>query len=588
MPQPQASMTCWRPTARTPSSLNSCGGGVEDALPGAGRGVTSHRSNLPPGRISDRSVLDPCSWGDGLRVPEAIGSESRRSRRWVPDPEPTPQARRGGTHCLATDLTQRDRCVAARVRCRRRDRVRVHRAAAPRPRRDDLPARVLRRHRQLHGRRPPLPHGRARGAHRLTRAGHARDRPLPAARPPRPAAPHPRRSRGLGQRPLRRPRPAEERLHLGRRRAAHVPGHRHRHRQGQEGPVRVHRRRRRGGHRPRRLRHLRARQPALLQMAPLTMWDEVNTGTNLPAEIKIAAVDGDAYKLLFMAKGGGSANKSYLFQETKALLNPAEPAPVPRREAARARHRRLPAVPPGRRHRRHVGRVRGRDGQAGLDPLPRLAAHRGQRRWATASATSSSRPRSSPRSSSSASAPSSAASTSATTCGSSACPATAPRARSAIAVSCSADRQALAKITHDGVFLEQLEHDPARFLPEVDETALGERRGAHRPLPPDGRDPGRAEPLPGQDPPVAVGPDGRGPRHRPRQDQGAPRRRRGHAAVPARPLRLLRRPGQDARGHGLGLVRARPPRAAWTPTSTSSRPPAAAWSCWPRATAAGG
>ncbi|HLM64040.1 MAG TPA: fumarate hydratase [Acidimicrobiales bacterium] len=58
-------------------------------------------------------------------------------------------------------------------------------------------------------------------------------------------------------------------------------------------------------------------------MAPLTMWDEANTQTNLPAEIKIAAVDGDAYKLLFMAKGGGSANKSFLFQETKAVLNRA-------------------------------------------------------------------------------------------------------------------------------------------------------------------------------------------------------------------------------------------------------------------------
>ena len=57
------------------------------------------------------------------------------------------------------------------------------------------------------------------------------------------------------------------------------------------------------------------------QMAPLTMWEETNTGTNLPAEIKIAAVDGDTYKFLFMAKGGGSANKSYLYQETKALLN---------------------------------------------------------------------------------------------------------------------------------------------------------------------------------------------------------------------------------------------------------------------------
>ena len=57
------------------------------------------------------------------------------------------------------------------------------------------------------------------------------------------------------------------------------------------------------------------------QMAPLTMYEEKNTGNNLPAEIKIAAVDGDAYKFLFIAKGGGSANKSYLFQETKALLN---------------------------------------------------------------------------------------------------------------------------------------------------------------------------------------------------------------------------------------------------------------------------
>src|SRR3546814_7122553 len=53
------------------------------------------------------------------------------------------------------------------------------------------------------------------------------------------------------------------------------------------------------------------------QMAPLTMWDEKNTGTNLPAQIELYATPGDAYKLLFMAKGGGSANKSYLYQETK-------------------------------------------------------------------------------------------------------------------------------------------------------------------------------------------------------------------------------------------------------------------------------
>ena len=59
------------------------------------------------------------------------------------------------------------------------------------------------------------------------------------------------------------------------------------------------------------------------QMAPLDMYNEKNTGTNLPAEIKISSVDGDAYTFLFMAKGGGSANKSYLYQETKALLNEA-------------------------------------------------------------------------------------------------------------------------------------------------------------------------------------------------------------------------------------------------------------------------
>src|SRR5699024_6700727 len=58
------------------------------------------------------------------------------------------------------------------------------------------------------------------------------------------------------------------------------------------------------------------------QMAPLTLWDEQNTGTNLPGEIKVSAVDGDEYRFLFMAKGGGSANKSFLFQETKAVLNP--------------------------------------------------------------------------------------------------------------------------------------------------------------------------------------------------------------------------------------------------------------------------
>ena len=62
------------------------------------------------------------------------------------------------------------------------------------------------------------------------------------------------------------------------------------------------------------------------QLAPLTMWEEKNTGTNLPAQIELYSTPegdhGPEYKFLFMAKGGGSANKSFLYQETKAVLNP--------------------------------------------------------------------------------------------------------------------------------------------------------------------------------------------------------------------------------------------------------------------------
>ena len=58
------------------------------------------------------------------------------------------------------------------------------------------------------------------------------------------------------------------------------------------------------------------------QSMPLSMFEEVNSGTNLPAQIDILATNGSTYDFLFVAKGGGSANKSYLYQETKALLNP--------------------------------------------------------------------------------------------------------------------------------------------------------------------------------------------------------------------------------------------------------------------------
>lgn len=58
------------------------------------------------------------------------------------------------------------------------------------------------------------------------------------------------------------------------------------------------------------------------QNAPLSMYEEKNTGCNLPAQLELYATEGDAYKFLFIAKGGGSANKTYLYQETKAVLNP--------------------------------------------------------------------------------------------------------------------------------------------------------------------------------------------------------------------------------------------------------------------------
>ena len=208
------------------------------------------------------------------------------------------------------------------------------------------------------------------------------------------------------------------------------------------------------------------------QMAALDMYEEVNTGNNLPAEIDISAVDGNAYKFLFMAKGGGSANKSYLYQETKALLSPGKlvswidekirtlgtaacppyhlaiviggtSAEYSLKTAKLASARYLDSLPTsgneaGRGFRdleleQEVLKVSQRTGigaQFGgkyfchdvrIIRLPRHGAS---------------------------------------------CPV-------AIAVSCSADRQALGKITADGVFLEQLETDPARYLPDTTHEDLG-------------------------------------------------------------------------------------------------------------------
>ena len=115
------------------------------------------------------------------------------------------------------------------------------------------------------------------------------------------------------------------------------------------------------------------------QVAPITTYEEVNTGTNLPAQIDLMAVDGDEYNFLVITKGGGSANKTFLFQETKALLNPESLLALHRREDQDPRHLCLSAVPPGDRDRRNERRDEPEDGEARQHPLPRRPARAGQR-----------------------------------------------------------------------------------------------------------------------------------------------------------------------------------------------------------------
>jgi len=209
------------------------------------------------------------------------------------------------------------------------------------------------------------------------------------------------------------------------------------------------------------------------QMAPITMYEEKNTGNNLPAEIKIASVDGDSYKFLFMAKGGGSANKSYLFQETKALLN--EKALLPwvfekmiTLGTAACPPYHLAIVIGGTSAEQAVETAKLASAHY-LDSLPTQGSELGnafrdldleQKVLKLSQETGIGaqfggkyfchdvRIVRLPRHGAS-------------------CPVS-------FAVSCSADRQALGKITRDGIFLEALETDPARFLPEVTHEDLSE------------------------------------------------------------------------------------------------------------------
>jgi fumarate hydratase class I len=209
------------------------------------------------------------------------------------------------------------------------------------------------------------------------------------------------------------------------------------------------------------------------QMAPLTMWEEVNTGTNLPAQIELSAGDGAAYDFLFMAKGGGSANKSFLYQQTKAVLNPAAMMRFLEESVASLGTAACPpyhlAIVIGGTSAEHALKTAKLASARFLDTLPFAGSRSGHGfrdleleaqvhemtrtlgfgaqfggKWFCHDVRVVRLPRHG------------------------------GSLPIAIAVSCSADRQARARIDADGVWLEELETDPARFLPDVVEDQLAE------------------------------------------------------------------------------------------------------------------
>jgi fumarate hydratase class I len=208
------------------------------------------------------------------------------------------------------------------------------------------------------------------------------------------------------------------------------------------------------------------------QLAPLSLYDEVNTGTNLPAQIDLYAVPGDEYRFLFITKGGGSANKTFLYQETKALLNPqtllafldqkvrtlgtaacppyhlaivigGTSAEMTLKTVKLASCRALDDLPTEGNSLGHALRdPELEEAVLGLTQRTGIGAQFGGKYFCH-----DVRVIRLPRHGAS-------------------CPV-------GIGVSCAADRQAQAKITRDGVFLEQLETNPAQYLPDVDGDALG-------------------------------------------------------------------------------------------------------------------
>ncbi len=207
------------------------------------------------------------------------------------------------------------------------------------------------------------------------------------------------------------------------------------------------------------------------QMAPLSMWEEKNTGTNLPAEVKIEAVPGAEYKFLFMTKGGGSANKSFLFQETKALLNPTSMA---RFLDEKLRLIGTSACPPY-----HLALVVGGTSAEMAVETAKMASTRYYDSLPTAGSAGGHAFRDLEMEAEVLKLTQDFG-IGAQFGGKYFChdvrvirlPRHGASLPVGLAVSCSADRQAKAKITAEGVFLEQLETDPARFLPAVEAEDL--------------------------------------------------------------------------------------------------------------------
>jgi fumarate hydratase class I len=226
------------------------------------------------------------------------------------------------------------------------------------------------------------------------------------------------------------------------------------------------------------------------QLAPLTMWEERNTGTNLPAQVELyAATDAGhelSYDFLFMAKGGGSANKSFLYQETKAVLNPTRMLAFLDEQLRALGTAACPpyhlAIVVGGTSAEHALKTAKYASAKYLDALPTSGSPSGHgfrdldlelqvleltRSFGIGAQFGGKyfchdvRVVRLPRHGAS-------------------CPV-------AIAVSCSADRQARARITPEGVFLEELASDPARYLPDTTDEHLDDagevvRIDLHRPM----------------------------------------------------------------------------------------------------------